>query len=87
MIIGWTGNSGRSTGAHLHFDVKELIPNSAGKYAGLGDKYNQMYPDNGTFGTIRIDEWMEDVFVFETLSLVDKMNRLLIQLIKTITYK
>jgi hypothetical protein len=86
-LLGWSGNTGLSTGPHLHFDAKELIKSENGKYkTSSGERYDQMYPNNGTFGTIRLDEWMENTFVLKTLSRKEMVRAILIAKIKNLVY-
>jgi murein DD-endopeptidase MepM/ murein hydrolase activator NlpD len=88
-LIGWTGNTGRSTGAHLHRDVKEMEN-------GVIKNRN-----NGTFGTIRIEKWLENYdpnepvgvawlrvpYVLKTMSKEKLIRSALIAKLKYLLYK
>ncbi|MDD5068495.1 MAG: M23 family metallopeptidase [Candidatus Pacebacteria bacterium] len=56
--IGFAGNTGASTGPHLHRDAKRMLIKENGNY-------DIVDWNNGTFGTIRLDEFMEDKFVLD----------------------
>ena len=88
-LIGWTGNTGRSNGAHLHRDVKEMEN---------GVIKNR---DNGTFGTIRIEKWLENYdpndptsiawlrvpYVLKTMSREKLIRSALISTLRYLLYK
>lgn len=77
QCIGWSDNTGASTGAHLHRDIKEME-----KVNGLLKVKNN---NNGTFGTIRWDEWFEDKFVLDVVGTQkDYLRVLLLGFIKKI---
>ncbi len=92
-LIGWTGNTGRSKGAHLHRDVKEM--------ENMGGWYKVKYPDNGTFGTIRIEKWLENYdpndptsiawlrvpYVLKTMSREKLIRSALISTLRYLLYK
>lgn len=75
-LLGWADNTGNSTGSHLHRDVKEMFRDQWGNY-------QVKYPDNGTYGTIRYDQWFENKFVLEAENIKEGiLRKLYIALIK-----
>lgn len=76
--IGLADNTGMSTGTHLHRDIKEM--------ENMGGWYKIKYPDNGTFGTIRIDDKIVYKFVLDELP-KDLANRKQILMILKIIMK
>jgi hypothetical protein len=84
-VIGWADNTGASTGPHLHRDAKELIADIDGQYLYEGRKYSQKYPNNGTFGTIRLDEYMTHKFVCDVLPKETFIRKMLIMISKFLT--
>lgn len=72
--IGLADNTGLSTGTHLHRDVKEM--------ENMGGWYKVKYPDNGTFGTIRVDDWLVNKFVLDVLPLNTKIMKQVLMLCK-----
>lgn len=67
--IGWADNTGFSTGTHLHRDIKEMVRD---QYGNLSIKDR----DNGTFGTIRWDNWFVYKFVLDMVDQTKKQNYL-----------
>lgn len=63
--IGWSDNTGMSTGTHLHRDMKEMVKNEWGSYS-IKDR------NNGTFGTVSFSgekegdrNWFVNKFVLD----------------------
>ncbi len=74
--IGLADNTGLSTATHLHRDVKEM--------ENMGGWYKVKYPNNGTFGTIRIDDKLVHKFVLDELPLSISNRKQMIMLFKVL---
>lgn len=57
-LLGYADNTGLSTGSHLHRDLKEMVRNPNGSLS-------VKYPDNGTYGTVRWDNFYSPIFVLD----------------------
>jgi len=75
--IGLADNTGASTGTHLHRDAKEMIKNS-------NSSLSVKNIDNGTFGTIRLDDYMVNEFVLDALPSSERIRKQILMLIKFI---
>ena len=76
--IAFADNTGLSTGPHLHHDVKKIK-------IGAGGGYEIMNWNNGTFGTIRIDQYFENKFVLDVVGknrIMEMLRILMIALIQ-----
>lgn len=62
-LIGWNDSTGKSTGPHLHRDLKPLTKIADGIYKNT-------YQNNGYFGAIEMAPYFQSIFV------VDLMNNL-----------
>jgi murein DD-endopeptidase MepM/ murein hydrolase activator NlpD len=68
--IGWGDSTGKSTGSHLHRDVKEMTKNLT------TGKLNVKFPNNGTFGAIDFEQWFENKFVLDVVGQDKKQSYL-----------
>jgi hypothetical protein len=82
-IIGLADNTGKSTGTHLHTDTKEMVRDLNGNYCIKNH-------DNGTFGTIRNDQYFTNIFILDQMGISErsaKLRLVLLTLIKRLTKK
>lgn len=75
--IGLADNTGASTGTHLHRDAKEMTRNSNGSLSIKS-------PNNGTFGTIRLDDYLVNEFVLDALPKNEAIRKQILMLVKFI---
>ncbi len=75
--IGLADNTGASTGTHLHRDAKEMIKDANGSLS-VKDR------DNGTFGTIRLDDYLVHEFVLDALPKTERVKKQILMLLKFI---
>mgnify|MGYP001598733537 CR=1 FL=1 len=73
-LIGHADNTGKSTGVHLHRDLKPLVKN----YLGI---LVHKYPDNGYKGAVDPMPFYQDIFIWDWISLTKQKTSIIQKLI------